>query len=89
MKIANDRIKHLLACSLVSFAASSIESACGAEYHNAWLAGCLAGIAIGVGKEYGDRCAPNNKWDWLDIGADAIGSVVGTTLGSMLSLFNH
>lgn len=89
MKIANDKIKHLLACASVSFTASSMESACGAEYHNAWLAGFLAGMAIGVGKEYGDQCAPGNKWNWLDIGADALGSAIGATLGSLFSLLKH
>ena len=89
MKIINDKIKHLLACAIVSFTGSSIESFCGAEYHNAWLAGFLAGMAIGVGKEYGDHCSPGNKWDWQDIGADTFGSVIGATLGSMFSLLKH
>lgn len=86
MKIVNDKIKHLLACASVSFTASTIVSVCGAEYHNAWLAGFFAGIAIGVGKEYGDHCAPGNKWDWQDIWVDALGSVAGAVIGSMFSL---
>ena len=89
MKIANDKIKHFLACASVSLIASSIESACGAEYPNAWLAGFLAGMAIGIGKEYGDHCAPDNKWDWIDIGTDTLGSAIGAMFGSLFSLLKH
>lgn len=81
-----NRIKHIIACASVSLIASSIEGLLGASYLNAWIAGIVAGMAIGVGKEYGDSCADNNKWDWADIGADAFGSVVGTTLGSIFAL---
>lgn len=87
MKIANDKIKHFTACAVVSFTASAIEF--NAEYHNAWIAGFIAGMAIGVGKEYGDKCAIGNKWDWSDIGADALGSIVGATLGSLFTLLKH
>lgn len=45
-----------------------------------------AGLAIGVGKEYGDKCAVGNRWDWLDIMADAIGSLMGSTAGALVSL---
>lgn len=40
------------------------------------------GLAVGlsVGKEYGDSKAPDNKWDWYDILADAIGIVIGLLL---------
>jgi uncharacterized protein YfiM (DUF2279 family) len=85
MKIATDKVKHFLACAAISFTASTVEF--GAEYHNAWIAGFIAGMAIGVGKEYGDSCAHGNKWDWSDIGADVVGSIIGATLGSMFTLF--
>ena len=85
MKIATDKVKHFLACAAISFTASTVEF--GAEYHNAWIAGFIAGMAIGVGKEYGESCAHGNKWDWSDIGADVVGSIIGATLGSMFTLF--
>ena len=85
MKIDSDKVKHFLACAAISFTASTVEF--GAEYHNAWIAGFIAGMAIGVGKEYGDSCAHGTKWDWSDIGADAVGSIIGATLGSMFTLF--
>ena len=40
------------------------------------------GFAIGlaIGKEYGDSKAAGNKWDWMDILADAAGIVLGTAI---------
>lgn len=86
MKIAEDKIKHFGACAFVAFIASTIEALCGAQWYNALFAGFVAGMAIGVGKEYGDKCAIGNIWDWADIGADASGSIAGAILGSLLSI---
>jgi len=89
MKIQPDHFKHFCVCLAVAFTASSIEACCGASYSQSFVAGIIAGGAIGVGKEYGDKCAPGNKWDWNDIIADMAGAVMGSALGSLLSLFNH
>ena len=89
MKIQQDHLKHFGVCLVVAFLASSIEAGCGASFSQSFVAGIIAGGAIGVGKEYGDHCAPENKWDWSDITADVIGAVVGSALGSLFSLLNH
>ena len=89
MKIQQDHLKHFGICLVVAFSASSIEAGCGASCSQSFVAGIIAGGAIGVGKEYGDHCAPGNKWDWSDITADVIGAVVGSALGSLFSLLNH
>lgn len=86
MSLQRDKIKHFAVCLAVSFAAASIECCCGAHYIYAAFAGLVAGIAIGVGKEYGDHCAPGNRWSWSDIIADALGAVCGAALGSLFSL---
>jgi hypothetical protein len=53
-----------------------------------WCAGGLAGLltamGTGVGKEYGDKINPYNKWDWCDILADLIGTIVGITIGIII-----
>lgn len=85
MTIPSDKIKHVAACLAVSATASAIESAAGANYWQSFIAGMTAGMAIGVGKEYGDKCAPGNRWDWLDIVADGIGSLLGSSVGSFAS----
>ncbi len=89
MKIQQDHLKHFCVCLAVAFTASSIEACCGASYPQSFVAGIIAGGAIGVGKEYGDKCAPGNKWDWSDIAADTVGAVIGSALGSMFSLLKH
>jgi uncharacterized protein YfiM (DUF2279 family) len=88
MKVASDKIKHLVVCVIVGFMASALEAAYGANYTQSFFAGYMAGIAIGVGKEYGDKCNPYNKWDWQDIGADALGSIVGAAVGALVSLIH-
>ena len=50
------------------------------------LSGFLGGLAAGVGKEYGDECCENNKWDWQDIAADCIGALVGGGLAAILGV---
>ena len=50
------------------------------------LSGFLGGLAAGVGKEYGDECCENNKWDWQDISADCIGSLVVSGFAMILTI---
>lgn len=50
------------------------------------LSGFLGGLAAGVGKEYGDECAENNKWDWQDIAADCIGALCGGGLAAIIGV---
>jgi len=55
-------------------------------YCYAALAGILVSTAAAWGKEYGDKVNPNNKWDWHDVIADSIGTIVGVILSSILWL---
>lgn len=50
------------------------------------LAGFCGGLAAGIGKEYGDECAAGNNWDWQDISADCIGSLVGAGFAMILTI---
>lgn len=88
MEIQKDKIKHFLVCLAMAFLASSIEAGCDASYFQSIISGTIAGTAIGIGKEYGDKCTPGNKWDWCDIAADAAGAIIGAALGSLFSLIN-
>lgn len=45
------------------------------------LGGLSAGVAAGLGKEYGDSKAEGNHWCWTDVLADVLGSMVGCQLG--------
>lgn len=41
-------------------------------------------LGLCIGKEYGDKCCPSNKWDWRDMLANGIGWAVGTTINILL-----
>lgn len=74
-----DKLLHFICCFIVSAVMAVINGLCGII-----LVGMInsfaCGIAIGVGKEYGDSKAKGNKWDWKDIIADAIGALLGSLI---------
>ena len=74
-----DKLLHFICCYIVSAIMAVINGLCGII-----LVGMInsfaCGIAIGVGKEYGDSKAKGNKWDWKDIIADAIGALLGSLI---------
>ena len=45
------------------------------------LGGGMAGFFCGLGKEYGDSRSPGNRWSWLDILGDIVGSAIGCQIG--------
>lgn len=90
----SDNDKHLLATLTGGFAigilvavALRMQGVGGDDaFFGVALAGFCGGLAAGIGKEYGDECAENNKWDWQDIAADCIGSLVGGGLAAILGV---
>ena len=81
MKIEKDKIQHMTVCAQIAAASAYMVKSAGAPSIPSCVAGFLSGISAGVGKEYGDKKAPGNKWDWLDIVADALGSLAGSLTG--------
>ena len=90
----SDTDKHILATLTGGFAIGILvavalrlqgvggdEAFCGVA-----LAGFCGGLAAGIGKEYGDECAEGNQWDWQDIAADCIGSLVGSGFAIILTI---
>ena len=90
----SDKDKHILATMTGGFAigilvavALRMQGVGGDDSFTAVaLAGFCGGLAAGVGKEYGDECCENNKWDWQDIAADCIGSLVGAGFAMILTI---
>lgn len=89
----SDNDKHLLATMTFGFAigilvavALRLQGVGGEAFCGVALAGFCGGLAAGIGKEYGDECCENNKWDWQDIAADCIGSLVGGGLAAILGV---
>lgn len=79
-----DKLYHFAACAIVALVTSFTMLFLHSTYAISLLSGTLSGIAIGVGKEYGDFKAVGNKWDWYDLLADIIGSVFGSVIGGLL-----
>lgn len=69
-----DKILHCGVCAIASLVVGLIDP----------LAGAAFAIGLGLGKEYGDSKARGNKWDWLDIAADAVGTMIGTGLALLI-----
>ena len=81
-----DKILHFLACAALTFLTMGLFFVVNSPYYYAALAGILVSTAAAWGKEYGDKVNPNNKWDWYDVFADSIGTIIGLIVGSMLWL---
>lgn len=78
--IAKDKKLHFICCTLIALATTILIGLLSNWYAGS-LAGLLTAMGIGIGKEYGDKINPYNKWDWYDILADLIGAVIGVILG--------
>lgn len=78
--IARDKKLHFTCCMLIAFVATILIGLL-SNWYSGGLAGLLTAMGTGVGKEYGDKASPNNRWDWRDILADFIGAVTGAVLG--------
>lgn len=80
MIISKDKKLHFICCMLIAFATTILIGVL-SNWYAGGLAGLLTAMGTGVGKEYGDKANPYNKWDWYDILADLIGAVIGVLLG--------
>lgn len=81
MKLQSDKIQHFAVCLILSAIVALIVSFMSKNAGAAMFAGASSGMALGVGKEYGDKKAIGNFWDWKDINADALGAVIGSLVG--------
>lgn len=84
MRISKDKKLHFTCCLLIALVTTILIGLLSNWYAGS-LAGLLTAMGTGVGKEYGDKINPYNKWDWYDILADLIGTIVGISIG-MLAL---
>ena len=76
----NDTLQHFLVCAAIAAVMAAVMRLTGATVTQTAIASVGAAMSAGLGKEYGDRCAVGNRWDWLDLAADLAGAVVGTVV---------
>lgn len=81
----NDKLQHFLVCAAIAAVMAAMMLLTGATVTQTAIASVGAAMAAGLGKEYGDRCAIGNHWDWVDLAADLAGAVVGATLILLIS----
>lgn len=84
--MTKDKYLHFGACAFVSVAITVVLILIGTSWFAALLGGFYAGMAAGLGKEYGDKVNPTNRWDWQDVLADLVGSVAGSVIGLLALL---
>lgn len=83
MIITKDKKLHFTCCMLIALATTILIGLLSNWYAGS-LAGLLTAMGTGVGKEYGDKINPYNRWDWYDVLADFIGTIVGITIGIII-----
>lgn len=76
----NDKLQHFLICAAIAAVMAAVMRLTGATVVQTAIASVDTSMAAGLGKEYGDRCAIGNHWDWVDLAADLAGAVVGTVV---------
>lgn len=84
--IQKDKILHVLACASITIIVMILFFIVDSEFVIAALAGAIASTSAGLGKEFGDKVNPYNKWDWKDIVADSIGTAIGIIIAGILWL---
>ena len=76
----NDKLLHFLVCAAIAAVMAAVMMVTGATVVQTAISSVGAAMSAGLGKEYGDRCAVGNHWDWVDLAADLAGAVVGTVV---------
>lgn len=79
-----DKILHFSASAALVIIMMTIFFICNSNWVLAALAGTAVSATAGITKEYADSLNPNNKWDWKDIIADALGISAGLLISSLL-----
>ena len=86
--ITVDKVKHFFVNAVVVISVTLMLLGLGFEPIPAYTASIFFAIGLSVGKEYGDSKAIGNRWDWMDILADAIGIVFGVFMSIQVSIIS-
>lgn len=86
MHLGKDKILHIQVCAAIALVVALIAGILHAPVAASAICGYMASISAGLGKEYGDKVNPNNKWDWEDVLADIIGGMSGALLAAIILL---
>lgn len=85
-KIQADKKKHFGYSFIIAFLCGLIAWGIRMNPLEIFYSGFGIAMAAGVGKEYGDKLSPSNRWDWYDVLADTLGSLAGIGIILILAL---
>lgn len=73
LKIPKDKILHASVCLAASLGVFLATWPIFDDFAASLFSGEAFALGLALGKEYGDRENPSNKWSWGDIAADLVG----------------
>ncbi len=76
-----DKVLHFAVCAVVSAVFGTLAMLCGGNFEAGAIAAIGTGLGAGLGKEFGDAAAADNRWDWYDVAA--VGVVLGVAWCAM------
>ena len=85
MDIRVDLIRHFSAGALIAVALGCVAFATHGNWLNILLTSALCGVVANLAKEYSDK-AHGCVWDWSDVGAGALGALLGGAVMALTSL---
>lgn len=85
-KIEKDKKKHFGYSFAIAFFCGLIAFLIKMNPLEIFYSGFGIAMAVGLGKEYGDKMSPTSIWNWYDIAADALGSLAGISIILILSI---
>lgn len=83
-----DKGLHFVCSLLIAVGFATILLGFGCNPVCCCLVAFLASFLAGIAKETGDSLSPGNYWDWYDILADFLGSLIGCSFGLLAIKFS-
>ena len=85
MDIRVDLMKHFSAGMLIAVVVGIVALCTYGNWLNVLLTSALCGVVANLAKEYSDK-AHDCAWDWSDVGAGALGALLGGALMALTAL---
>ena len=85
MDIRTDLMKHFSAGMLIAVIVGIVAFCTNGNWLNVLLTSALCGVVANLAKEYSDK-AHGCAWDWSDVGAGALGALLGGAIMALMAL---
>ena len=85
MDIRTDLMKHFGAGMLIAVVVGIVAYCTHGNWLNILLTSALCGVVANLAKEYSDK-AHGCAWDWSDVGAGALGALLGGAVMALTAL---